>query len=218
MLFKLQSQSKLLGHFAVQWRIQGRGQGEPGSPLIFKPNWGPKGRKNFFETIPPPPPYLRVWMTAPPPPAPHLIWRSGSAIAVFLPSQCWYTRFGELTAINKIGRTRRWARSWKNSVGLKFSNYFCRRLALDTIQDWLRKVKLLRRWVLLLNENEWHNSTETANHDINWPMSTQLKNTISFSGRKTSYKYYYGRQENNDNIIFIQEWTIFLYLRMKNRV
>ena len=154
----------------------------------------------------------------PPHPAPHLIWRSGSAIAVFLPSQCWYTRFGELTAINKIGRTRRWARSWKNSVGWKFSNYFCRRLALDTIQDWLRKVKLLRRWVLLLNENEWHNSTETANHDINWPMSTQLENTISFSGRKTSYKYYYGRQENNDNIIFIQEWTVFLYLRMNNRV
>ena len=76
-------------------------------------------------------------------------------------------------------------------------------VALDTIQDWLRKVKLPRRWVLLLNENEWHNSTETANHDINWPMSTQLKNTISFSGRKTSYKYYYGRQENNENIIFI---------------
>ena len=53
-------------------------------------------------------------------------------------------------------------------------------VALDTIQDWLRKVKLPRRWVLLLNENEWHNSTETANHDINWPMSTQLENTISF--------------------------------------
>ena len=71
---------------------------------------------------------------------------------------------------------------------------------------------------ILLNKNEWHNSTETANHDINWPMSTQLKNTISFSGRKTSYKYYYGRQENNDNIIFIQEWTVFLNLRMNNRV
>ena len=78
-----------------------------------------------------------------------------------------------------------------------------RRLALDTIQDWQRKVKLLRRWVLLLNDNEWHNSTETANHDINRPMSTQVENTISFSDRKTSYKYYYGRQENNDNIIFI---------------
>ena len=74
MLCKLQSQSKLLGHFAVQWRIQGRGQGEPGSPLIFKPNWGPKGRKKIFDTIPPPPPaplsqglddrsppYLKVW-------------------------------------------------------------------------------------------------------------------------------------------------------------
>ena len=78
MLCKLQSQSKLLGHFAVQWRIQGRGPGEPGSPLIFKPNWGPKGRKKFFDTIPPPPPppYLRVWMTAPTPLAlPMLVYK-----------------------------------------------------------------------------------------------------------------------------------------------
>ena len=35
-------------------------------PLIFRPNWGPKGRKIFFDTAPLPR-YLRVWMTAPPP-------------------------------------------------------------------------------------------------------------------------------------------------------
>ena len=33
--------------------------------------------------------------------------------AVFLPSQCWCARFGELTAINNIGRTMRRARSKK---------------------------------------------------------------------------------------------------------
>ena len=33
--------------------------------------------------------------------------------AVFLPSQCWCARFGELTAINNIGRTRRQTRSKK---------------------------------------------------------------------------------------------------------
>ena len=33
--------------------------------------------------------------------------------AVVLPTQCWCTRFGELTAINNIGRTRRRARSEK---------------------------------------------------------------------------------------------------------
>ena len=200
MLFKLQSQLKLLGHFAVQWRIQGRGPGSQALPLFLNQTEARRAEKNFLR---PPSPYLRVWMTAPPLPAPHLIWRSRSAIAVFLPSQCWYTRFGKLTAINKIGRTRRWARSWKNSVGWKFSNYFYRRLALDTIQDWQRKVKLLRRWVLLLNDNEWHNSIETANHDINWPMSTQVENTISFSGRKTSYKYII----MDDN---------YFYLRMNN--
>ena len=33
--------------------------------------------------------------------------------AVFFPSQCWCARFGELTAITNIGRTRRRARSTK---------------------------------------------------------------------------------------------------------
>ena len=45
--------------------------GGPPSPLIFRPNWGPKGPKKIFFEIapsPPPPPYLRVWMNAPLPP------------------------------------------------------------------------------------------------------------------------------------------------------
>ena len=48
------------------------GPGGPGGPaprpFIFRPNWGPKGWKNFL--IPLLPAYLRVWMTAPPPPPP----------------------------------------------------------------------------------------------------------------------------------------------------
>ena len=44
---------------------------DPPSPLIFRPNWGPKSQKKIFETSPPPL-YLRVWMsTALPPPPPH---------------------------------------------------------------------------------------------------------------------------------------------------
>ena len=35
-------------------------------PLIFRPKWGPKGRKKVF-LRPPPTPYLRVWMTGAPP-------------------------------------------------------------------------------------------------------------------------------------------------------
>ena len=63
-----------------QWGIQGRGSGGSASPppLIFRPDWGPKGRKKFFGDRPPPPP--------PPPfisgsgwPQP-LIWRSGWAL------------------------------------------------------------------------------------------------------------------------------------------
>ena len=35
-------------------------------PLIFRPNWGPKAEKIFWGDQPPPPPYLRFWMTGPP--------------------------------------------------------------------------------------------------------------------------------------------------------
>ena len=42
-----------------QWRTR-----VPGSPLIFRPHWGPKGQKNLFDTGPSP--YLRVWTTGPP--------------------------------------------------------------------------------------------------------------------------------------------------------
>ena len=44
------------------------------APLLFRPNWGPKGGKKFLEAASPP--YLRVWMTGHHPPP--LIWRSGS--------------------------------------------------------------------------------------------------------------------------------------------
>ena len=37
------------------------------APLIFRPKWGPKGRKTFF-FLDRASPYFRVWMTAPPPP------------------------------------------------------------------------------------------------------------------------------------------------------
>ena len=54
---------------SVNWR--------PPPSLIFIRNWGPKGRKIFFETAPS---CLRVWMNPPPSPSP-LIWRSGFATA-----------------------------------------------------------------------------------------------------------------------------------------
>ena len=42
-----------------EWLIQGRG---PGPPVIFRPNWDPKGGKNFFWRPAPPRPYLRAWI------------------------------------------------------------------------------------------------------------------------------------------------------------
>ena len=52
------------------WRIQGRGPGGP-HPLFLRPNWGPMGRKIFFETAPPPFISGSAWPSPP-------IWRSGS--------------------------------------------------------------------------------------------------------------------------------------------
>ena len=37
--------------------------------------------------------------------------------AVFLPLQCWCARFGELTVINNIGRTRRRAETEQTALG-----------------------------------------------------------------------------------------------------
>ena len=52
-------------HFCILFSVE--------DPLIFRPNWGLKGWKNFFSTGPPP--YLRVWMTATPPPLRFLYWK-----------------------------------------------------------------------------------------------------------------------------------------------
>ena len=68
------TQFRTLHLFAVA--DPGEGPWGPGSPLIFRPKWGPKGRKKFFWR--PGPPYLRVWMTSSSP----LIRRSGSATAL----------------------------------------------------------------------------------------------------------------------------------------
>ena len=59
--------SALLRRRTTQWRIQGRGPGDR-SPLIFGPNWGPRGRKNFFRR----PPLLGWPGSGWPVPPPHL--------------------------------------------------------------------------------------------------------------------------------------------------
>ena len=42
----------------------GEGPGGSGPPRVFRPNWCPKGRKKVFfnRPLPPPPPYVTVWM------------------------------------------------------------------------------------------------------------------------------------------------------------
>ena len=37
-----------MGLSVSQWRFQGRGPEGPGPHLIFRPCWGPKGRRRFF--------------------------------------------------------------------------------------------------------------------------------------------------------------------------
>ena len=57
----------------TKWRIQGRGPGAPGPSLIFRPNWGPKGREIFLGDRPP------LLMSGSGLLGTSLIWRSGSA-------------------------------------------------------------------------------------------------------------------------------------------
>lgn len=47
-----------------QWRVQGRGPGNPAPPLpIFRPKWGLKGRKKKIgPPSPSPSPYLKFWI------------------------------------------------------------------------------------------------------------------------------------------------------------
>ena len=77
----------------------GEGPGGPGPPLIFTPNWGPKGGKKFFWDRAPP--FVRVWMTGPPPPSP-LIWRSGSATEDYRLLRDWETNFVAVDCSNEL--------------------------------------------------------------------------------------------------------------------
>ena len=57
----------------TKWRIQGRGPGGTGPSLIFRPNWGPKGREIFLGDRPP------LLMSGSGLLGTPLIWRPGSA-------------------------------------------------------------------------------------------------------------------------------------------
>ena len=84
-----------------QWRIQGRGLPPT---FIFRPNWGPKGRKKFFwDPRPTPPPS--------PPPPPSLTWRSGSAT-------------GNYHLAYPTGRQN--LRAWQTWQGYYYTCLFCR--------------------------------------------------------------------------------------------
>ena len=67
----------------LDWGIQGRG---PGNPLIFRPNWGQRAKKIFWETFPPTP-YLKVcfrhWFV----PFTSTIWSNGIVRKSCLPPQ-----------------------------------------------------------------------------------------------------------------------------------
>ena len=116
-------------------------------PLIFRPNWGPKGRKIFFfvffffETRHPP--YHRVWMTAP-----LLIRLSGSATDQFpLPiAKCFtYLHLNIRLASLNIWRLKV-AVSSKKRYQCDSSFHFCLRsveketIFYRTVNDFLLKV------------------------------------------------------------------------------
>ena len=67
----------LLCMYRYQWQIQGRGTAGPPPFPYVQTKLRPKGPEKIFCRLPTPPPplYLRVWMTACPPPPPYLkVW------------------------------------------------------------------------------------------------------------------------------------------------
>jgi len=76
----------------LQWQIQGRGLGRPG-PLIFRPDRGPKGRKNLEGTSAPTP-----LSQGPDDRPPLLFQRSGSATVLY--------RAGYTNGLDERGRVR----------------------------------------------------------------------------------------------------------------
>ena len=59
--------------YIISGGSRGGARGTRPPPVMFRPNWGPRGRKKFFWDRASP--CLRIWMTAHPPPP--IIWRSG---------------------------------------------------------------------------------------------------------------------------------------------
>ena len=59
-------------------------------------------------------------------------------LAVFLPSQCCCARFGELTVINNIGRTRRRAKTEKTALGGSVSSIFVETVVINYFPYSLR--------------------------------------------------------------------------------
>ena len=57
-------------HVIVDCSVADPGEAPEGpAPLIFRPNWGPKGRKNvYLETAPSPPPFSKGLDYRPPSP------------------------------------------------------------------------------------------------------------------------------------------------------
>ena len=77
----------------LQWRIQGRGPGGRLGPLIFRPDRGPKGRKNLGGTSAPTP-----LSQGPDDRPPLLSRRSGSATVLY--------RAGYTNGLEECGRVR----------------------------------------------------------------------------------------------------------------
>ena len=99
--------SKMFAKSIVIW-VSGSGRSRGGLPLIFRPNWGPKGWNKSFGR-PPPPTYLRVWMTTLPPAwlAKYSILERLFTLTLTLLCKQWYklkvfNSFEKLTFAKKI--------------------------------------------------------------------------------------------------------------------
>ena len=122
-----------MGKETLQWWIQGRGPGArlPPPHLIFRPKWGPKGRKKFFFRRGPALISGSGWPAPPPTP---LIWRSGSVNALSKLKKNWAVP--PLLACKIFSR---FFRSLGRAPWNSFSNFSWQKIPCTFYAPWSKK-------------------------------------------------------------------------------
>ena len=131
----------LVNSMETQWRIQGRGPG--GAPPLFLDQTEARRAENCFWR--PPPPYLRVWMTAPPPYLKVWIWLGTGNMNIALLISVMFPPCGNMLIYFSMYATRfRSVMFPYRKRTIKFPSHFCYYISV------LSSLSLFMVWHLIL--------------------------------------------------------------------